>query len=126
MNLLRIVYGLVIPMLAAVASISGGTEHQGKSFAGRVTASTVSQRFDAETIIAQANPRFVITVEVTESTDPAVKIGEIKKIAIHSPVITFGADGGIGREVRCSITKPVGAKGLPSGHLSVSQKHVKK
>ena len=116
------VYWFAAVLFVTFASGGFGSEQQGKSFRGRVTASTISRRFVANTIIAQVDPRFVLTIEVTASTDSTVKVGEIKRVAIHSPVITFGTAGPIGREVRCTITKPAEEGRLASGHLTVTPK----
>lgn len=115
-------FWFAVVIFATFAPIGFASDHQGKSFTGRVTASTISRRFEADTIIAQVDPRFVLNIEITASTDSTVKVREVKKVAIHSPVITFGAAGPIGREVRCTITKPAEEGRLASGHLTVTPK----
>lgn len=104
MNLRRILAALALIVLVAESSSAAEQSDGYISFVGRVVSSTISLQSDAETLVTHFNARFLIAMVVTESSNPSIQVGDTKKIAIHSPAMTFGAQSAIGREFRVIIS----------------------
>ena len=108
--------------LAFASFVFAQGDSEKKSFSGRVSTCEISLQFPADAILIQPNSRSLLTIEVTTSNDPADKIGDVKKVGIHSPTITFGGEGATGRAVRCVVTRPASETHYARGSLSVIQK----